>query len=170
MSKDEVLELLRNLHFLHDIDLVDLDQLASLARSRQLHAGEVVFREGDVINEIYLVHSGKVALEICAPSVGCKRILTAGEGDLLGWSPLLGGTALTATARTLTPTQVVAIDAQRLLALCEDNPSIGYDFMRRIAQELALRLNATRLQLLDIFGTQMPAGLELDAGEEGGVQ
>ena len=113
MTRDELLELLRGLRFLYDIEVNDLDRLASLSRGIQLPEGAVVFREGDVINEIFLVHSGNVALEICAPSVGCKRILTAGEGDLLGWSPLLGGTALTATARTLTAATVVATTTMR---------------------------------------------------------
>jgi CRP-like cAMP-binding protein len=69
-----------------------------------------------------------VSLEICAPGVGCRRILTVAAGELLGWSPVLGQEYMTASARALTPTKVVAADAREILAICDQNPRFGYEF------------------------------------------
>ena len=63
---------------------------------------------------------------------------------------------LTATARTIVDTTAVQINAGQVLTLCEHNPRFGYEFMRRAAVALAKRLSATRLQLLDVYGTEMP--------------
>ena len=37
-----------------------------------------------------------------------------------------------------------------------DNPEFGFEFMHRVAMALAQRLSATRLQLLDMSGFQLP--------------
>jgi CRP-like cAMP-binding protein len=92
--------------------------------------------------------------------------MTVGAGDLLGISPVLGQTRMTATARTVAPTQALQLNVGQILTLCEHNPRFGYEFMRRAALAVAKRLNATRLQLIDVFGAQMPdvAGVRRDEG------
>jgi CRP-like cAMP-binding protein len=89
--------------------------------------------------------------------VGCKRVLTIGPGELLGWSALLEQTRMTATARTLEITRVVEIDAAPLLMVCESDLEFGYEIMRRTMLALAKRLSATRMQLLDVYGAHLPA-------------
>jgi len=52
-------------------------------------------------------------------------------------------------------TRAIAADGRQLLAICEQHPRFGYEFMKRAALALSRRLNATRLQLLDVYGGQM---------------
>jgi CRP-like cAMP-binding protein len=66
---------------------------------------------------------------------------------------------MTATATTLTPTKVAQINTGQLLSICKHNPRFGYELLRRTSLALASRLSATRLQLLDAFGSQMPPGI-----------
>jgi CRP/FNR family transcriptional regulator, cyclic AMP receptor protein len=153
---NHTLDALRHLHLLDGIEDVHLQQLATIARSLDFPADTVIFREGQAATDIYLVVTGNVALDICAAGVGCRRILTVGEGELLGWSPLLEQERLTATARTLTATQAIALDSAQILLLCEQDPKFGYEFMKRAALAIAQRLSATRLQLLNVYGEQMP--------------
>ena len=82
--------------------------------------------------------------------------MEVGPGELIGWSPLVGRALLSDTARTLTPAVAVAIDGQRMLKLCAEDPQLGFDFMHRAAKTLASRLSATRLQLLEIGGPRFP--------------
>lgn len=154
MNQD-VAATLRSLRLLEAFPEELLEPLAAIASVETYPAGAVIFRQGDPARTSYLVVEGNVALEICAPGVGCKRILTVAAGELLGWSPVLAQEQLTATARTLTPTRVVAVDGRQVLALCEHNPRFGYEFMKRAALALARRLSATRLQLLDVYGPEM---------------
>jgi CRP-like cAMP-binding protein len=156
MSEQEILEQLRQIRFLQDIEDEYLQQIAAVAKVVEFPAGKVIFREGQQLSDIFLVVSGEVSLEICAAGVGCKRIMTVTEGDLLGISPLLEQTRLTATARTLGPAKTIQLNAGQIITLCEHNPRFGYEFMRRAAMAVSKRLNATRLQLLDVFGGQLP--------------
>ncbi len=160
MTTQSVTDTLRGIQFLRDLTDDLIDQLADVARIVDFPAGSVIFRQGEAATTLYLVVRGNVSLEICAAGVGCKRILTVGSGELLGWSPVLEQGRLSATARTISATQAVAFSGAQVLALCEQDPRFGYEFMKRAALALAKRLNATRLQLLDVFGTQMPTAAD----------
>ena len=156
---------LANSPMLAGFGLDALSKLAALAKPVDLPPETVIFREGEQATHIYFIISGNVALDLCAPAVGCRRILTLGSGELLGWSPALGQERLTATARAISPTRALKLSGREVLALCERDPQFGYEFMKRTALAMAKRLNATRLQLVNVYGATMPYGAEeSDAG------
>jgi len=166
MNKDSMIETLREIRFLHDIGPMHIEQIAKVARVRDFNEDDVVFRQGDAAQHVYLVVSGNVSLEICAAGAGCKQILTLGPGELLGWSSVLEQLSYTARARVLERTQLVEINVAQLLAMCDQDPQFGYELMRQVALALAKRLSATRMQLLDVYGANMPVlPYEVEAGD-----
>jgi len=164
-SKDDtvVFDALRGIDEFEDLSEEHLQQIAQYTVCENLDENYVVFREGDVSKYIYFINKGYVALEVQVPGHVAKRIHTVSAGELLGWSPVLGESRMTATARTLTPTYACRIDAKQALAFCELNPRFGYEFMTRAARAIAKRLTATRLQLLDVYRHELPQV----TGEEG---
>jgi CRP/FNR family cyclic AMP-dependent transcriptional regulator len=154
MTQQELVSILRDLRFLHGVSEEHLQQIAKVAKLVEFPKGNAIFREGEPYANVYLIVEGEVSLEICAPGRGCQRILTVGAGELLGWSPLLEQSHATTTARTLTPVRAVAINGGQMLTLCEHNPTLGFEFMRHTALALAQRISATRMQLLDVYGTE----------------
>jgi CRP-like cAMP-binding protein len=100
---------------------------------------------------------GQVALETSVPGQDPVCIQTVNAGELLGWSPVLGLGVMSATARALTHCLVLALKADRILALAEEDPKFVLEFMRRTAITLGRRLNATRLQLLEALGNEAQA-------------
>ena len=77
--------------------------------------------------------------------------MTLGPGDLLAWSALLGERRMTATAIATSPARLLAASAPDLKALCDADHEFGYELMQGMAQALAKRLTATRLQLLNLY-------------------
>lgn len=163
MDNREILELLESVRFLHDIPEAYLVPIASISQVREFPAGSVLFREGQDHASVYLILEGSVALEVRVTGQSTRRLQTVGEGELLGWSPLLNQTEMTATARALQATRAITIDAAQLVAQFEHNPRFGLEFIRRTAQALSQRLNATRLQLLDVYQHELPT---VPVGEE----
>lgn len=155
MTDADLAKELHSIQFLDDLSEDVLQRIASVARTADYPASTVVFHQGDPATNVYFVSEGLVALEICTPGTGCRRILTVGPGELLGWSPMLEQERLTATARTLMPTRTVAIDGKQVTAICEGNSRFGYELMKRTALALAKRLDATRLQLIDVYDQQL---------------
>jgi len=161
--EEDLLPIIREIQFLHDFPNDYLQPLASIASVQDYQAGAIAFREGQKETRLYLIIKGVVSLEFCTPGQGCKRFQTVGAGELLGWSPILGLNEVTATARVLEPARLLVIEARQLAALCEHNPRFGYEFMRRTALALSQRLNATRLQLVDVYRHELP--VVADRGE-----
>jgi CRP-like cAMP-binding protein len=121
-----------------------------------LPARSTLFEEYDRAKDVYVILRGEITLAICEKEDSCRQIGTVGEGDLMGWSKLVGRARLYDTARTLTEVKVLAIDGNELIAFCEGNPAFGYKFMQRVACTLAERLSGTRLQLLEMSGVHLP--------------
>jgi CRP-like cAMP-binding protein len=164
MSEPVTLEGLRRLSFLRPATDEELQQLVTVARGEGFAAGTVLFREGDRLLHFSIIVSGIVAIEILGPARRLQRIHTVREGELLGWSPVLGSGAMSATARAVTDVNLISIDASAVLAVCESDPRFGSLFMRRVAAAIASRLYSTRLQLLDVFGGQLPVAEAEGAG------
>jgi CRP-like cAMP-binding protein len=140
-------ETLKTIRFLRDLPDDQLAQMASIAEQRQLPADAVLFRQGEPSSSIYLVVQGNVSLEIDVPGGGSMPFQTVGAEELLGWSPLLEVGPLTATARTRASTRLLVLNAARVRAMCEADPGFGYEFIRRVAEVLSQRLEATRQHL-----------------------
>jgi CRP-like cAMP-binding protein len=147
-----LLDMLEGIDFLRGIAPAYLRQIASLGQLQDHPAGTVLFREGEVGRHVYLVSGGEVVLEVQVPGRGSLPIQTVGPGELLGWSPVLGLGPMTATAQTRTRCRLVALEVDRMLALCQHDPAFGLEFMRRTAVTLAHRLHGTQLRLLDEQG------------------
>lgn len=153
MNESLTPEYLRTLAFLAPATDDELRQLVPAARIEQYPAGSVLFREGDELFEVFILTAGSVSLEIDGPDRRPRRIQTIGPGELLGWSPLLGSGPMTAGARATSEVRVISLDSRVLLGVFDADPRFGYHFMKRTAAAIAARLTATRLQLLDVYGS-----------------
>jgi CRP/FNR family transcriptional regulator, cyclic AMP receptor protein len=156
VNKDSLIETLREIRFVHEIGPMHLEQIAKIAAVRDFNEGDIVFRQGETAQHVYMVVSGNVSLEICAAGTGCKQILSLGPGELVGWSSVLEQLSFTSRARAVAATRLVEINVTQLLAMCDQDPQFGYTLMRQVAIALAKRLTATRMQLLDVYGASLP--------------
>lgn len=125
-------------------------KLAEIAVEVRFERDQVIFQEGEESSHLYVIVSGKVALEIRAPN---RTILvqTLEAGDELGWSSVLPGEERHFRARALTPVRAVAFDAESLNQVCEEDLELGYALMHRLFEVVTERLEATRRQLPGLF-------------------
>jgi CRP-like cAMP-binding protein len=156
MSKQPTVDTLRSIAFLQGIADKHLEKLAAISQEVELGQQQTIFHQHEPARDVYLIVSGKVSLAVCEPKVGCRQIMEVRDGELIGWSPVLGRSRLSDTASTATAARLVKFPGDELVKLCDENPEFGYQFMRRTAEVLAERLGATRLQLLHMSGVQLP--------------
>lgn len=164
MTDNDLVAKLKKSHFFNNMKANDLEEVAKICREVEIPQLKVIFEEYDRAKEVYIILSGQVSLAICEPKVNCRQIAILSEGDLVGWSALLGRTRLSDTASTLTPVQALVFDGGELSKFCTEHPSFGVEFMRQAASAMALRLSGTRLQLLEMCGSRFPlSGLQLES-------
>ena len=128
--------------------------VVSCAKNMRFDEGVVLFREGEEANQFYLIREGLVAVEVMVPQRGSTTLQTAGAGDVLGWSWLFPPYRWHFDARAQQPTRALAFDGKCLRTKCEADHDLGYEFLKRFSQIVTQRLEATRLQLLDMYATR----------------
>jgi len=111
---------------------------------------EIIFREGDASHTFYLLFSGKVSLEVVAPGK-IVRVQTLMEGEELGWSAVLPDAGKQFQARAMTNVRMLVFDGVALREAMDKDCSLGYAIATRLLSVVARRLQATRLQLLDLY-------------------
>lgn len=129
-----------------------LTLIAGCGRNLPAASGAYLLRTGEPADTFFLIRHGMVALELHAPGRGAATVETLGPGDAVGWSWLFPPYRWHLDARTLEPCRLIALDGACLRGKCEEDHELGYELMRRFAAELVERLEATRIQLLDVYG------------------
>ncbi|MCK6589350.1 MAG: Crp/Fnr family transcriptional regulator [Polyangiaceae bacterium] len=108
----------------------------------QFEAGEVLFREGELGTEAYLLEEGRVRL-IKKVRGQERSLMVLKPGDLFGESALIPGTARSSTAIALSPGLALALDQATLQNLLEHNPAIA----SRVVKQLVRRLRDAEDQI-----------------------
>lgn len=128
--------------------------LSGCARNVRFEAGQYILREGEPANELYLIREGRAALEVHVPGRPELSFQTLGPGEVVGVSWLVPPYRWSYDARALERIRAIGVDAQCLREKCEADHHLGYEMMNRFLPVLVQRLQATRLQLLDVYGHQ----------------
>ncbi|MBM3892107.1 MAG: cyclic nucleotide-binding domain-containing protein [Verrucomicrobia bacterium] len=145
--------LLAEIAFFKGMHQRHIDAIAACASAVQFKPGEYLFREGQESRDFHVIERGRVALEIRLPGRGPITLETLGDGELLGWSWLIPPYKKAFDARAVEATRAIVFDAAVVRGKCDQDAGLGYDLLQRFCQVIGQRLQATRLQLLDVYGT-----------------
>jgi CRP-like cAMP-binding protein len=159
MAEDEMRRLLLEEPFFQDVAPGLLGEFTSCAALVRFEPGEMILREGEPANRFYVIRRGHVALSVHSPGHGVLTIQTLGDAEVLGWSWLIPPFRWHFDARALEPTEAIVIDTRCLTGVCATNHELGHLLAMKFAAIIAQRLQATRLQLLDLYaapGGQKP--------------
>ena len=145
-------KIVREHRFFADLDDDTVKLLAGCARNVVFKAGEYLFHTGDPANEFYLIRHGRVALDVVAPGRSAMSFQTVDKGEIVGVSWLLPPYKWIHDARAVDLVRAIGMDARCLRDKCDADHDVGYEMMLRFVPLLVSRLQATRMQLLDVYG------------------
>jgi CRP-like cAMP-binding protein len=110
----------------------------------------MLFEEEEDSPFIYGVLRGVVSLQVREPQGESVEIDTVGPGELLGWSPVFGRHAMTASAHAATECRLAVFEARQIVELCERDPSFALAFLRQVGLHVSARLRSTRRALATV--------------------
>jgi CRP/FNR family cyclic AMP-dependent transcriptional regulator len=152
----ETLERILAAHpFFEGLDPGHLALLVGCATNMRFDPGTYLCRAGQEANQFFLVRDGRITLELAAPGQAPLVLQTLGPGDILGWSWLIPPYHWMFDAVAVDQTRAIALDGKCLRGKCEADHDVGYELLKRFAHIMESRLQATRLQLLDLYGTRV---------------
>jgi len=139
--------------FLAGLTPAQLDKLSVWTRKSVFHAGARLFEEGGRADRFWIIREGHVRLDTHTPAGGEVIVETLGPGAVLGWSWLFPPYRWHFGATAMETTLALELDGPGVRALCEHNPVLGNELLIRFMAVVVERLQATRLRLLDLYGT-----------------
>ncbi|MCK4396675.1 Crp/Fnr family transcriptional regulator [candidate division WOR-3 bacterium] len=137
---------------------------------KQLNTGEVLFKDGDRGDEMYLIKSGKVRISKSAGEVE-KTLAVLKEGDFFGEMSVIDGSPRSATATAIEPAELVIFDREVFMNQVRENPLIEYvlhTLIRRLReadeQIKFLLIKNEEKRLIAMLLTKAREGTQTDKG------
>ena len=144
-----------------------LEAIAAESRLVAFDRNHRIFGEGDAAEELYVVHTGRVAIANRSPD-GRESVMALMEaGDLFGDMSLFDGLGRSAEARALEPSQLVRVPYPAVRSQFERHPELLW----AVVAFLSRRLRATDSALadamfLDVTGRTAKRLLALADGDD----
>jgi CRP-like cAMP-binding protein len=125
-----------------------LAELAEITEIKTFKKDAHVYERGKRADHIFVVVKGVVSLIRLQPGEKIGISFEKRErGELFGTACFMKPQEYTLTGVCLSDTEVMAIDADKLLTLCEDDPELGYKFLREVAKIYFERYKLAKRQI-----------------------
>lgn len=131
MSNDPKVDLIASVPLFAGCGRAELEKIAQLVDEVDVPAGQVLMRQGDPGREMFVIVSGKVAIERDG-----RVIDERGPGAAIGEMSLLSEGSRTATVRVLEPSRVLVAAHREFHALMDDHPTIRLRVLEGLANKI----------------------------------
>jgi CRP/FNR family cyclic AMP-dependent transcriptional regulator len=145
-------ETLRRYPVFADLSDDHLKNVAMITEQKTYQPGDWIMQEGEPADDLCIILSGQVNIHINIDVAGQRRVdmTTVAEGELLGWAALFTDTR-GASVEARTPATLARIDGHALRKLMDEDHTLGYMVMERIALIIYEKLCQTNVQLISLI-------------------
>jgi len=125
-----------------------LAELAEITERKKFNAGAHVYERGKRADHIFVVINGLVSLNRFEPGDKIGISFEKREkGEFFGTACFMKPQEYTLTAVCTEDSEVLAVDADKLLNLCEADPDLGYKFLKEVAKVYFERYKIAKRQI-----------------------
>jgi CRP/FNR family transcriptional regulator, cyclic AMP receptor protein len=155
MSNQATAEYLSGHEFFSEFSDDILKFLCECSSAHEAKKGQVLFRQGESADKFYVVHNGRISIQMPAIMGPDLEIQALGKGQVLGWSWLISPYKWNFQAVADEDSELLMFDGVTILARCEQEPKFGYELLKKFAALMSMRLDAARQKMMDEWN---PAG------------
>ena len=134
----------------HSLNAEQIAVFATHLELVRLSPGEILFRQGDPGNSIYLLLSGQMLIKLGAPAQDDRTLATLGPGAILGEMGPLINTPRTATALASAESQLWRISTSAFHEALQRGDAWATSFLLATAQVLGRRVVAMNEELVKL--------------------
>jgi CRP-like cAMP-binding protein len=154
MTLSDVAERLKAHPFTQGLSPDHLQILLACTAASHFQPGQFVIREGAEADALFLIESGRIALEVHDPRKGAIQLEHLCPGDILGLSWLHPPARWEMDGRVMAPADVLIVSGPALLQAMDADPVFGCTINSRILAVVLDRLQRVRRQRLDVYQTE----------------
>ena len=143
---------LGNAELFADLDACQLETLRGLLQREVLKSGDLVFKEGDAGDKLFVITKGEVSIKLKLPgTTRLQRLATFGPGMVFGEMALIEGKPRSAEAHVMQGAIVYSLSAANFEMLRKQHPSVAFAIIGSLTRQLAARLRTTSEQLRNSY-------------------
>jgi CRP/FNR family transcriptional regulator, cyclic AMP receptor protein len=142
-SPAETATFLKTVRLFREFAEPELMAFASRLRERSLRKGQILFREGETGEEMYVVRHGSVLISKAVTGRVDQVLARAPVGDFFGEMSLFDRSPRSATIQAETEATLLTLDRDTLNLLIEVNPRAAAAFFHSLVQVFIERLRAS---------------------------
>ena len=143
--------ILKEHDFFRGMSPAHLELIAGCGSNVVYQGGDHLCQQGDAADHFFILREGMVSIELEMPHGEVLAIQTVDAGSVLGWSWLFEPYRWSFDVRAVEPVRAIALDGRCLRGKLGDDPVLAADLMKRFCAIMTDRLEATRLQLVDMY-------------------
>ncbi len=145
---------LKRVEILNGLSDEQLSRVGEICKTAIYNSGEVIVREFEPSDEIYVINKGSAQVQIGASQVTAETLsapgpmaaVAIGQGQIFGEMALIDMGPRSATVQcTSDGTELYVIRRDDFVSLCEQDTDIGYKVMRNLAADLSFKLRHRNL-------------------------
>lgn len=140
----------------------ELSVIAGRLKQQSFRASEVIFKQGERGDAMFIIRSGRVRIFSQDESGQELTLNVYEEGEFFGEFSIIDGEPRSASAEAVEPTEAMVLRNQDLLAILDDHPAIAISLMRGLVLRLRYTTEyAEDLAFLSVNGRVSSRVLEL---------
>lgn len=136
LSSDERVTLLREVPFFHGVSIDRLQTLAASCEEQLFPKDALVYNQGDIGGSLYIVISGRIAIEQTKPTGGIVRLATIEAPSYFGEESLFDESPRISSAMALVDTVVLCLQREPLITLTHQDPDLSLELLGVLCQRL----------------------------------
>ncbi len=149
INKD-VFNIIETIPIFSSLDRIELLYVAKILHTRTYRADEIVFKEGEAGNGMYIIQSGAITISGTDSKKNEVLYTSLHKCDFFGELSLVDGSPRSATAKGSGPTVLLGFFKPDLIDIIEKSPRIGSKVLLNLASVLGERLRKMNQLNLDL--------------------
>ncbi|HZC25771.1 MAG TPA: Crp/Fnr family transcriptional regulator [Actinopolymorphaceae bacterium] len=145
-------DVLRQAPMFAALDDAEASALRATMHAVKLRRGEILFREGDIGDELYVVMDGKVKMGRTSADGRENLLSVLGPGQMFGELSLFDPGPRSSTVTAVTDAELLALGQDQLLSWLTGRPEVA----RGLLLQLASRLRGLNDQVADLVFSDVP--------------
>lgn len=165
MSKAaDTADFIKTIRLFREFNQPELQALTGRLRERKLRRGQILFREGEAGEEMFLVREGTILVSKAVTGKVEQILARFGPGDFFGEMSLFDRSPRSATIQAETESLLLALDRENLNGLIQVNPRAAAAFFHGLVQVFIERLRTSGELVAEITRWGLEAtGLDMEA-------
>ncbi|MEE8185148.1 MAG: cyclic nucleotide-binding domain-containing protein [Thermodesulfobacteriota bacterium] len=144
-------KILREMSFFDDLNDTELDVIAGVLERKKFKVGDIVFKENEDGDSLYIIRKGEVKACKTAPDGELLTLTLMKDGDIFGEMSFLDGRARTASIVAMTEVETFVITKSEFERLVDDNPRMIYKMLKNLVyhiHSIVRGMNARYLEMV----------------------